>query len=675
MKTNYARKQLLKSFLMLLFAGVFISGLHAQVSGDYRSKNSGDYSEATSWEKYNGSDWADAGSAPGYLNNVTIQAGHIITITSDAPTYNYCQNLTIETDETVGDGQLITSGSGRYLYIQGDQIVVNGTLGKADGTDLTYILTSNDCTISGTGIIKFVTLQVGQGTNLNLNTDVTLTGTGLYTYQSGTVTIMPGIAYTGNLLNSEIADCTVELIIKGKILTSSASSSIRGFGAANTQGTLTIFSDEHVTGQLQYTPYNSAYNNVDIKLQRYIAGHNDPTGASDAGWHLFASPVDNFDWSGTAWNPATSGNKDDLFGWDEINYEWSNGRDWATKSFELEKGYLVAYQNTTTQQVSGTMNVSDVSVDLTYTSGQGEGWNLLGNPFTCALDWDDFTIPANVSGTVYVYDEATQDYISWNGTEGDLTDGIIPVSNAFFVKASAAVSGFTIPEAARTLGNTDFYKSSAAGSFKAILNFKGMSNNTWYSHKTDASPEYDEAYDAFNLHSMAKRPEIYSRSSNGDELMVNATNNVERITTGIIIYEEGQYKLTFEGIDAFEEKLFLRDLKTGEKVSLNDETVYEFAASPKDVADRFEIGTFKDATGIEELVQKLDVLYNGQELIFGQTPDIATLEVFDLSGRKIHTQQIQGQNRIALKLPNGVYIVRLYDTEGNFKSSKINSTR
>jgi len=666
MKTNYARKQLLKSFLLLLFAGVFISGLNAQVSGDFRSKNSGDYSEATSWETYNGSAWVDAGSAPGYLNNVTIQAGDIITITSHAETYSYCQNLTIETDGTLGDGQLITSGSQRYLNIKGDQIVVNGTLGKADGTDLTYIITSNSCTISGTGIIKFVTLQVGENTTLNLNADVTLTGTGLYTYKSGNLIIMQNKTYTGGIYNYEYAPCTVSLTIKGKVSTSS----ITGYGTADNQADLIIFSDENGTGQLLH----NASSGTHATLQRYIAGHGDATGASKAGWHLFASPVNDFDWSGTAWNPATSGNKDDLFGWDEVNYEWSNGRNWATKSFELEKGYLVAYQTTTTQQVSGTMNVSDVSVDLTYTSGQGEGWNLLGNPFTCALDWDGFTVPANVSETVYVYDEAAQDYISWNGTEGDLTDGIIPVSNAFFVKASAAVNGFTIPKAARTLGNTDFYKSSAAGSFKAILNFKGMSNNTWYSHKTDASPEYDEAYDAFNLHSMAQRPEIYSRSSNGDELMVNATNNVERITTGIIIYEEGQYSLTFEGIDSFEEELFLRDLKTGEQIRLNNEIVYEFAASPEEAADRFEIGTFKDAIGISEQAQKLDVVYNGQELLLGKSFNGGILQVFDLSGRKMSEQNINGQNRIPMKLSNGVYIISLYDSEGYQYTAKINGT-
>ena len=114
MKTNDTRKQLIKSLLMLFFAGVFISGLNAQENGDYRSKASGDYSDASSWETYNGS-WGDAGAAPGYLNNVTIRNGHTILIDE---TQKSCKNLTVETG-----GRLWTSVSEKYFYTYGSQIV------------------------------------------------------------------------------------------------------------------------------------------------------------------------------------------------------------------------------------------------------------------------------------------------------------------------------------------------------------------------------------------------------------------------------------------------------------------------------------------------------------------------------------------------------------------------
>ncbi len=665
MKTNYARKQLLKSFLMLIFAGVFISGLNAQVSGDFRSKNSGDYHDSNNWETYNGTTWGNAGTAPGSTNNVTIQATHEMTL-DNAPAQQYCKNLTIE-----ATGKLSTSVSGIYLYSYGD-LQINGTLGAASGTDHTYIYQLASCTISGSGTIRFATLQIGAAINVIIDTDVTLISTGLYTYQSGNVTITQNKHYTGSLYNYESDPCTVSLTIKGKVSTSS----ITGYGTADNQADLIIFSDENGTGQLLH----NALSGTHATLQRYIAGHGDATGASKAGWHLFASPVDDFDWSGTAWNPATSGNKDDLFGWDEVNYEWSNGRDWATKSFEKEKGYLVAYQTTTTQQVSGTMNVSDVSVDLTYTSGQGEGWNLLGNPFTCALDWDGFTIPTGVDPTVYVYDDDDDDspqYISYNKNTfaGGLTDGIIPVTNGFFVKATQANVSFTIPKDARTLSpTTNFYKSQNENVLKLQLSNGTNTNQTTFCLIDGATSAFDNAYDAYNISSLANVPEVYFIGSDGVEIDVFASNEIQA-DIALDIPTEGLYSLSFEGANSFEEELYITDLKTNVQYEITEAYVHEFTASPNDETIRFKL-TAKAATGIpEQAAQKLDVLYNGQELIFGQTPDIATLEVFDLSGRKIHTQQIQGQNRIALKLPNGVYIVRLYDTEGNFKSSKINSTR
>jgi len=73
--------------------------LFAQSAGDFRSKQSGNWSLASTWQRYNGSSWVDAGYTPEYTDGViTIQAGHTVTADGD-----------IDIDQTVIYGTLTIS--------------------------------------------------------------------------------------------------------------------------------------------------------------------------------------------------------------------------------------------------------------------------------------------------------------------------------------------------------------------------------------------------------------------------------------------------------------------------------------------------------------------------------------------------------------------------------------
>lgn len=53
--------------VILLLLGA-VSVAFAQVSGDYRSKATGDWSTNGTWETYNGSSWVNASAKPGSTN-------------------------------------------------------------------------------------------------------------------------------------------------------------------------------------------------------------------------------------------------------------------------------------------------------------------------------------------------------------------------------------------------------------------------------------------------------------------------------------------------------------------------------------------------------------------------------------------------------------------------------
>src|SRR4051812_39844201 len=57
--------------------------VRAAVSGDYRSRLSGNWSVATNWQTFNGSSWITASSAPTASDKqITIQSGHVINANS-----------------------------------------------------------------------------------------------------------------------------------------------------------------------------------------------------------------------------------------------------------------------------------------------------------------------------------------------------------------------------------------------------------------------------------------------------------------------------------------------------------------------------------------------------------------------------------------------------------------
>lgn len=130
----------MRSFLFLVFA-LTIAVLSAHTAGDYRTKQSGNWTTADTWEIYDGSSWVNAGSAPNSTNGViTIRNGHTVTI-----------NSTLTIDQTfvaVGGTLTVDLSSSERLTINngsGDDLTVNGTL------NLTHDISNGGNGLTGSG--------------------------------------------------------------------------------------------------------------------------------------------------------------------------------------------------------------------------------------------------------------------------------------------------------------------------------------------------------------------------------------------------------------------------------------------------------------------------------------------------------------------------------------------
>ena len=89
--------------------------------------------------------------------------------------------------------------------------------------------------------------------------------------------------------------------------------------------------------------------------------------------------------------------------------------------------------------VSGNHNQNDVTIS----SIPQNNYFLAGNPYIKTISWSDIS-KTNLSSVVSVWDDASTDWKTYNGTAGDLTNGLIAPFQGFWVQAIGGEGSFTI---------------------------------------------------------------------------------------------------------------------------------------------------------------------------------------------------------------------------------------
>ncbi len=472
--------------------------------------------------------------------------------------------------------------------------------------------------------------------------------------------LIPNVSNDPVIGTSTTADCHNLLLESGATLEISSSSS--GTGSLIIAGDLT--------------------NSGTIKVNRYMTAYS----SNDDGWHFLSAPVSNFTISGSDFEP-TAGD-DDLYKYDEtkadsnwLNY---NGGTFGDTKFEVGKGYLCAYKTAETKQFTGDINTGSYTKNLNYTStASSPGWNLLGNPYTAAIDWDNITKTTSVDGTVYVMRASDGQYIDWNGSTGELTGGIIPAMQGFFVKATATGQSITMDSEDETHSTGTYYKSAGSLAENTVkINVSGASgeSNEYIQFREDATVQFDHSCDAYKLFGFSNAPQIYT--NDGEELYsINClplTMKNYDLPMGIKIVDPGEYTLSFEGINNVSEQyeIDLEDAQTGTTETVTPGFFYTFNYKEIDNPDRFVLH-FYNVTATPEIGADNSTLiyaYRNSVVVKSfEKPLNGNIEIINLLGQTVYKKQISGTGFVSLRpqLENGVYIVRYRGNDGTTQSNKV----
>jgi len=237
-----------------------------------------------------------------------------------------------------------------------------------------------------------------------------------------------------------------------------------------------------------------------------------------------------------------------------------------------------------------------------------EGWNLLGNPYASAIDWDNSDAGwdrSKIENFVYYYDGSGYKFYG-SGTsysQGISSSGgsqYIPANQGFFVKALDTGDGadFTIPASARVHNSQSFWKENKYVDPNIIRltiskdNFVDEMIVRTLVPESGVTEYHDGAYDAYKMFSWDNiNPQLYSR--NDDNSHFYAVNSIPEfvnhkiVPLGIYIGQAGEYSINITENDFENAHIWLEDRNLNMFTRFVTPTEYSFNQTAETNNDRF----------------------------------------------------------------------------------------
>ena len=324
---------------------------------------------------------------------------------------------------------------------------------------------------------------------------------------------------------------------------------------------------------------------------------------------------------------------------------------------------LVAYNN---DEKHPAQMVQELGTD------NNSGFYLVANPYTCSISLKKFfEVNTGLQKAVWVVDGG--DVSSVSATNLADKDFFVQPTQSFFVKkdgtASVDAVKFTSAMYVDRLISQGFII--ASDYLKDVnvsaQNAKGQSSMARIAVRNEASDDYDEQEDVDLLcdQNLSDIPQVYTVAGS-QAVAVNATPEIEWMPMGVIM-ENGEknerVNLDFKGVAKLDAPLYLYDAANGQYTELQDGNEVSIQANEH---GRYFLTQTRGTTGIQQIEAEAESnqlkVYSpaaGMIVVSALNGEkLGRVEVFTLDGKMVHCYQLPDKQRMILRVPSGVYIVK-----------------
>lgn len=321
---------------------------------------------------------------------------------------------------------------------------------------------------------------------------------------------------------------------------------------------------------------------------------------------------------------------------------------------------LVAFSNDEKHLAEKTQTLGD---------GNNSGFYLVANPYTCSISMAKFFEGnSDLQKAIWIVENGEVKAIS--STELGKQNYAIQPTQSFFVKKNA---GTTIREVRFTstmcvdrtitpglLMASDYVKSIEA----TTENSSGQQSRARIALRPEASADYDDQEDVDLLYDQNLKdiPQVYTVAGN-EAVAVNAVPELSWIPLGIVSQQAEEVSLTLKGVSKLDAPVYLYDAASASFTEMHEGEAVKVKAGDH---GRYFLTQTRTTTGIdrieaEEQSAPVKVYSPAAGMIVvsalgGEKLD--RVQVFTLDGKMVHSYQLPDKQRMILRVPSGIYIVK-----------------
>lgn len=297
------------------------------------------------------------------------------------------------------------------------------------------------------------------------------------------------------------------------------------------------------------------------------------------------------------------------------------------------------------------------------------GFYLVANPYTCSISMAKF-FEANtgLQNAIWIVEKGDVKAIS--STEPDKQNYAIQPTQSFFVKKNAGAAirevRFTSTMCVdRTITPGLQMASDYVKTVKVETeNSNGQTSRARIALRPEASADYDDQEDVDLLYDQNLKdiPQVYTVAGN-EAVAVNAVPELSWIPLGIVSQQAEEVSLTLKGVSKLDAPVYLYDAASASFTELHEGEAVKVKAGDH---GRYFLTQTRTSTGIdrmeaEEQSAPVKVYSPAAGMIVvsalgGEKLD--RVQVFTMDGKMVHSYQLPDKQRMILRVPSGVYIVK-----------------